>query len=212
MLDNYSIVKVSSLTERELMDIEGMNSEYLEENFDSTNYKLFSSQEKAFYRDLSRYMLPIDLKTPCIDFEKIKRNYLIPPQYKPYKLYKKGHHKYIEFESPEGRIADIHMNPINLREHFVRTIFKEKLIARIEPLFVFPEPMGEELARRQRLVNINNNVVGGYFYIPRSCYLSIAKECKMTIESSLLYPEPHEEILFHTFTSSNLKDKEEQYD
>lgn len=61
MFPEYSLVVVSSLSDEEVSAIEGEDVEYIIENSDSHNYKLFTFEEYQAQPGLLPYMKPIEL-------------------------------------------------------------------------------------------------------------------------------------------------------
>lgn len=63
MVPPYSLVAVKPLSEEEIKNIEGLDLEYLEENYDSTGYMVLDTEAWEDYPGLTKSMKPITLWT-----------------------------------------------------------------------------------------------------------------------------------------------------
>lgn len=61
MVPEFSLLFMRALTDKEIGDLTGQDVKYLEENYESTGYKVFSFGEKEKHKLMSLFMRPIIL-------------------------------------------------------------------------------------------------------------------------------------------------------
>lgn len=201
MLQTYSIVKARALSDEELSSINGMNVNYITENYDATGYKVFTPKEKQKYVQMAQYMKPISLYTRRINFDRIKKANSVPDDFHFNTIFKLCEMHVVEFiDSYDVNKLCVSLTTEEIQDKYMDTEYHNLYVAYIEPIAKLDNNNGHKLCSIVGAMDYRWNIGPGYYKVPKDAIPSFPTEVYAAIAK-----EDEDFLMFHTYELLSLK-------
>lgn len=212
MYSNYSVVKARALTNKEVFLIDGLDYDYIEENYESTGIKLFTPYERDHHNsNLKRLLHDVPLYKRDLDVDRLMMAFGISPDYNIRNIYDKGDMCKIEFSNYRSLRKHVLVSKEALETMYIRRTLHSFYAVYIEPLKTFERSRGEKIAEISHLTNNLGQICPGFYpwsYIDGNLFNSEVSDIVKALQDSgttdvtaerFITGWKNAEILFFTF-------------
>lgn len=196
MVPNYSLLKARRLTDDEKSSVEYKDLEYINENFESTGFKVFTEDQRMQYTELAVYMRPVKLYTEDFDYAALRKRNAVDDSYYITNIYYDDTDRCcFVYENDDGGNIFTSVPVKVLKEKYTQKVCRTYFIVYLEVMIDFDTIRGEEIANKSLLVDSDEDILGGYFAL---FHLNLSYYFEFL---DLIETDSDEYLFFHTFES-----------